>query len=80
MELNSIEDVNALDEYQKLKQIFSEKQTVINPIGQLIDQNRFKCMTSIERDAYIIKMVDKFQTLKARLEQETKINNRQEIS
>jgi len=66
--------------YQKIKQIFSQNQTVINPIGQLIDQNKFKSMSTIERDAYIIKMVDTFQTLKQRFELENTLNNRQEIS
>lgn len=66
--------------YCKLKQIFLSGDDVMNPIGQLIDQNKFKSMNALERDAYIVRTVEKFQKLKARLEYEKQQNSQLKIS
>ncbi|MFA6859860.1 MAG: hypothetical protein WCR30_00555 [Clostridia bacterium] len=60
--------------YSKLKEIFSQNENVTNPIGQLIDQTKFKSLSTLERDAYIVRMIEKFNTLKDRFNKEKNDN------
>ncbi len=56
--------------YMKVKEMLSQDEDAINPIGKLVDLQKFATLSSAEKDRYIITLADKYLKLKARFERE----------
>ena len=52
--------------YAKVREMLSEDECVIDPIGRLIDRKRFRQMSYPERDRYILELAKIYARLKER--------------
>ena len=64
----------ALEEemYAKVREMLTENECVIDPIGRLIDRKRFRQMSFSERDRYILELAKIYARLKERYYREKK--------
>ena len=58
----------ALEEemYAKVREMLSEDECVLDPIGRLIDRKRFRVMNGSERDRYVLELAKIYARLKER--------------
>lgn len=56
--------------YNKVKQILSSDEDIFNPLARLIDYKIYNKLTPQAQERYILNLVDKYKTYKAKFEQE----------
>ena len=56
--------------YAKVREMLSADECVINPIGRLIDQSRFRIMTFSEQNRYVLELAETYRRLKDRFYRE----------
>ncbi len=61
--------------YCKVKEILSENEDIINPIGKLVDKSKFSALSASERERYLFNLVEKYKKMKERFEQEKELSN-----
>lgn len=57
--------------YEKVKQILSSDEIVINPIKELIDAKYYKTLSLEAKQKYIFDLSEKYKEMKLRFERET---------
>ena len=60
--------------YKKVCKILSSDEFLSNPIGQLIDHQKYDKLDSENKQMYIIKLTDKYNEMKKRFEHERQIH------
>ena len=61
--------------YKKVCSILSSGEFLLNPIGQLIDHKQYDKLDSLGKQNYIIKLTDKYNTMRLRFEREKQIGH-----
>ena len=56
--------------YSKVKTILSENEDVINPLGKLVDKNKFFSLSEMDKERYIFNLAEKYRAMKERYKQE----------
>lgn len=56
--------------YLKVKSILSEDEDVINPLGKLVDKNKFFSLSEMDKERYIFNLAEKYRAMKERYKQE----------
>ena len=65
--INSKEDEKL---YSKVKEILSENEDAINPIGKLVDKTKFNNLSENDKERYIFNLAEKYREMKKRFERE----------
>lgn len=60
--------------YSKVCQILSENRDVINPLGKLVDKNKFSTLSDKDKERYIFNLADKYKQMKQRFEKENEFS------
>ena len=61
--------------YSKVKEILNENEDVINPIGKLVDSNKYKNLSQMDKERYIFNLAEKYKEMKKRFEREKEFSN-----
>ena len=56
--------------YCKVKEILSENEDTINPIGKLVDKTKFNNLSENDKERYIFNLAEKYREMKKRFERE----------
>lgn len=56
--------------YNKVKQMLSSDEDIFNPLARLIDYKVYNKLMPLAQERYILNLVDKYKTYKAKFEQE----------
>lgn len=70
--LNSKEDEKL---YLKVKEILTENEDAINPIGKLVDAQKFSSLSEQDKEKYLFNLVDKYKKMKERFSKEKELSN-----
>ena len=61
--------------YLKVKEILEENEDVINPIGRLVDSNKYQKLSNNDKERYIFNLAEKYKEMKKRFEREKEFSN-----
>lgn len=61
--------------YCKVKEILSENEDAVNPIGKLVDKSKFSALSPCEQERYLFELIDKYKKMKERFIQEKELSN-----
>ena len=61
--------------YTKVKEILAENEDIINPIGKLVDSNKYQTLSQMDKERYIFNLAEKYKEMKKRFEREKEFSN-----
>lgn len=60
--------------YSKVKSILSEDEDVINPLGRLVDKNKFSSLSEMDKERYIFNLAEKYRVMRERFIKEKSLS------
>lgn len=61
--------------YLKVKQILAENEDTVNPIGKLVDAQKFSSLSEQDKEKYLFNLVEKYKQMKERFCKEKELSN-----
>lgn len=60
--------------YNKVREMLSENEDAINPIGKLVDKTKFSSLSEMDKERYIFNLADKYKSMRERFQREKELS------